>query len=244
MALSLIHELCSSLQLQVLLVCCVFTRRCLVTASNAIDPSTSMFMASLLAGCRLSHCSSPAELTGFQLPNSQLCHSPTNQLHYTAPAPLHSTNSFRSFGTDRIENTSPNSLPQISSSCRQATQDSRPVIYFLSEHLRSQYLCNILSDERMGVVYNDCWPSPAQSFSRPSPAGLMTTFYWLRFEAPQPGGPGPRICFPQEQRGPVISLFVASYDSQGYGGGIRPRLHAGLPTALILLHHVAVARTA
>jgi hypothetical protein len=24
------------------------------------------------------------------------------------------------------------------------------------------------------------------------------------------------------------SLFVASYDSQGYGGGIRPRLHTGL----------------
>jgi hypothetical protein len=23
------------------------------------------------------------------------------------------------------------------------------------------------------------------------------------------------------------SLFVASYDSQGYGGGIRPRLHTG-----------------
>jgi hypothetical protein len=23
------------------------------------------------------------------------------------------------------------------------------------------------------------------------------------------------------------SLFVASYDSQGYGGGIRPRLHKG-----------------
>jgi hypothetical protein len=25
-----------------------------------------------------------------------------------------------------------------------------------------------------------------------------------------------------------ISLFVASYDSQGYGGGIRPRLHTGV----------------
>jgi hypothetical protein len=25
-------------------------------------------------------------------------------------------------------------------------------------------------------------------------------------------------------------LFVASYDSHGYGGGIRPRLHAGLYT--------------
>jgi hypothetical protein len=42
---------------------------------------------------------------------------------------------------------------------------------------------------------------------------------------PQPGGPGPRIYIPQEQGGPVIpqaldSLFVTSYDSQGYGGGI------------------------
>jgi hypothetical protein len=46
---------------------------------------------------------------------------------------------------------------------------------------------------------------------------------------PQPGGPGPRIYIPQEQGGPVIppdtgSLFVASYDSQGYGGGIGLRL--------------------
>jgi hypothetical protein len=30
------------------------------------------------------------------------------------------------------------------------------------------------------VVYNCCWPSPAQSFSSPSPA----TFYCLRFETP------------------------------------------------------------
>jgi hypothetical protein len=56
------------------------------------------------------------------------------------------------------------------------------------------------------VVYNCCWPSPAQSFSGPSPMGLVTIFYSLRFET---------------------SLFVASYDSQGYGGGIRPRLHTG-----------------
>jgi hypothetical protein len=37
---------------------------------------------------------------------------------------------------------------------------------------------------------------------------------------------------PQEQGVPKIPpgtgfLFVASYDSQSYGGGIRPRLHAG-----------------
>jgi hypothetical protein len=36
--------------------------------------------------------------------------------------------------------------------------------------------------------------------------GLMTIFYCLRFEN---------------------SHFVASYDSQGYSGGIRPRLHTG-----------------
>jgi hypothetical protein len=58
------------------------------------------------------------------------------------------------------------------------------------------------------VVYNCCWSLPAQSFSSPSPVGLVTIFYCLRFET---------------------SLFVASYDSQGYGGRIRPRLHTGLP---------------
>jgi hypothetical protein len=57
------------------------------------------------------------------------------------------------------------------------------------------------------VVYNCCWPSPAQSFSGPSPVGFSTIFYCFRFEA---------------------SLFVASYDSQGHGGGIRPRLHTGI----------------
>jgi hypothetical protein len=39
-----------------------------------------------------------------------------------------------------------------------------------------------------------------------SPLGLATIFYCLRFET---------------------SLFVASYDSQGYSGGIQPRLHTG-----------------
>jgi hypothetical protein len=56
------------------------------------------------------------------------------------------------------------------------------------------------------VVYNCCRPSPTQSFSNPRPVGLAILFYCLRFET---------------------SLFVASYDSQGYGGGIRPRLQTG-----------------
>jgi hypothetical protein len=45
-----------------------------------------------------------------------------------------------------------------------------------------------------------CWSLPAQSFSGPSPLGLATIFYSLRFET---------------------SVFVASYDSQSHGGGIR-----------------------
>jgi hypothetical protein len=55
-----------------------------------------------------------------------------------------------------------------------------------------------------------CWPLPAQSFSGPSPLGLETIFYCLTFET---------------------SLFVDSYGSQGHGGGIRPRLHTGLPNS-------------
>jgi hypothetical protein len=56
------------------------------------------------------------------------------------------------------------------------------------------------------VFFICCWPSPAQYFSGPSPWGLGTIFYCLRIET---------------------SLFVASYDSQGHGGGIRLRLHTG-----------------
>jgi hypothetical protein len=46
---------------------------------------------------------------------------------------------------------------------------------------------------------------------------------------PQPGGPDPRIYIPQGQGGPraLGSFSVASYDSQGYGGGILSRLHKG-----------------
>jgi hypothetical protein len=53
-----------------------------------------------------------------------------------------------------------------------------------------------------------CWPLPAQSFLGPSPLGLATIFYCLRFKT---------------------SLFVASYYSQCHGGGIWTRLHTGTP---------------
>jgi hypothetical protein len=46
-----------------------FTTAHTKSSQSAVDPSTSVVMTSHLAGCHLSHCSSQAELTGFQLPN-------------------------------------------------------------------------------------------------------------------------------------------------------------------------------
>jgi hypothetical protein len=81
------------------------------------------------------------------------------------------------------------------------------------------------------VVYNCCWFSPAQLFSGPSPAGLMTIFYCLRFETPQIWRAGSPYLFPRKSVAQLYlqalgSLLVASYDSHGYGGGIRTHLHA------------------
>jgi hypothetical protein len=56
------------------------------------------------------------------------------------------------------------------------------------------------------VCHNCCWPLPTHSFLGPSPVGLATLCYCLRFET---------------------SLFVTSYNSQGYSKGIWPCLHRG-----------------
>jgi hypothetical protein len=65
------------------------------------------------------------------------------------------------------------------------------------------------------------------SLSALSPVGLKTTFIVPIFETPPTSVAGSRIYIPQGQGIPVIprSLSVASYDSQGYGGGIRTYVH-------------------
>jgi hypothetical protein len=84
------------------------------------------------------------------------------------------------------------------------------------------------------VVYNCCRPSPAQSLSGPNPAGFIATFYCFGFEIPptwrarspylyHPGTGWP-IYAPRHS---IDFIFVASYNSQGYGGGIRPHLRTG-----------------
>jgi hypothetical protein len=74
--------------------------------------------------------------------------------------------------------------------------------------VRQLHVCwfGALSVTRVRVCRLQFWSSPAQSFSSPSPLGLATMLYCLRFET---------------------SLFVASYDSQDYGGSILPPLNMG-----------------
>jgi hypothetical protein len=67
--------------------------------------------------------------------------------------------------------------------------------------------CGALSRTGGRVCHLQLLLSLVSAFSGPSPVGLLTGFYCLRFET---------------------SLFVASYDWQGYGRGIRPRLHTGV----------------
>jgi hypothetical protein len=70
-----------------------------------------------------------------------------------------------------------------------------------------------LSDDRTGLPFIIVAGPRQQSFSGPSSVGLVTIFYSLRFET---------------------SLFVASYDAQGYGRGIRPRSHTGQKLPVIV----------
>jgi hypothetical protein len=84
--------------------------------------------------------------------------------------------------------------------------DLRPD-FFYCQTVAGLLMWGALSGREDGsVVYNCSWPLPVQTFSGPTPMGLVNIIYCLRFET---------------------SLFVASYDSQGYGGRIRPRLHTG-----------------
>jgi hypothetical protein len=83
----------------------------------------------------------------------------------------------------------------------------------LSHNCRFVDVGRSLWREDGSVFYICCWPSLAQSLSDPSPVGLAIVFYCLRFET---------------------STFVASHDSQGHGGGTRPRLHMGLVITILL----------
>jgi hypothetical protein len=92
------------------------------------------------------------------------------------------------------------------------------VYYFVAPSLTRGRVCNLL--------YNCFWALSEQSLL-PGSNYLRTHGHILlsHLRLPQPGEPGPRIYIPQEQGVPAIRRarfpFVASYDSQGYGGAKR-----------------------
>jgi hypothetical protein len=94
----------------------------------------------------------------------------------------------------------------VSKSWCRAPSGAHDQIFITVWQLRSCFVGRRFWREYGSVICTCCCPFPALSFLGPSPFELVTIFYCLWFET---------------------SLFVASYNSQGHGGGIRPRLHTG-----------------
>jgi hypothetical protein len=94
-------------------------------------------------------------------------------------------------------------------------------------------------------VYNCCWVSPAQSFSGPTPASLRdhTLLSQIR-DFPNLEGQVPVFISPRNRVAQLYpqalgSLFVASYDSQDYGGSIGNIVIQSVPHRK---HHVSTTK--
>jgi hypothetical protein len=73
---------------------------------------------------------------------------------------------------------------QLISSWRQAPWNPRPVFCLPTKHYCYRpYITSSLTRDG-SVIYNCCWPSPAQSFWDMSLSGFMITFCCFRFETP------------------------------------------------------------
>jgi hypothetical protein len=70
----------------------------------------------------------------------------------------------------------------ISKSWCRAPSGAHDQVFIIVWQLRSCFVGRPLWREDVSVFCICCWPSPAQSFSGPSPVGLATIFYCLRFE--------------------------------------------------------------
>jgi hypothetical protein len=97
-----------------------------------------------------------------------------------------------------------------------------------------------ITDERTGLSFTIA-AGPCQHSHSRVPVGLMTIFYCLRFKTPQTWRTrSPYLCppgtgWPSYTPKALGSLFVASYDSQGYGEIIQTRLHAATASSLYSL---------
>jgi hypothetical protein len=120
--------------------------------------------------------------------------------------------------------TTPRKYPHFLRIIRIHDQNTRGIIYIYN--VAGLLMRGALSDERTDQPFTVA-------------AGLrQRSHFWVRVSrdsCPQPGGAGRRIYTPQEQGSPLYpqalgSLLLASYDLQGYCGGIRTRLHTVVTT--------------
>jgi hypothetical protein len=104
--------------------------------------------------------------------------------------------------------------------------------YFLSECCRLKFavlfLWGSLSDERTGLQF------AVQSLNGPSRSEPVTILYCLIWDSPNLEGQVPVFISPRNRVAQLYpqalgSLYIASYDSQGYGGGILTLYQPGGP---------------
>jgi hypothetical protein len=89
------------------------------------------------------------------------------------------------------------------------------------------------------LLYNCFWALPEQSLSGRSPAELTAIFYCPIWDFPNLEGQVPIFISPRNRVAQLYpwalgSLFVASYDLQGYGGVILTCLHLGILSYILL----------
>jgi hypothetical protein len=135
-------------------------------------------------------------------------------------------------------------LPLISSSWRQAPWDSRPAIFFqLNTCFHSP---NVKSSLTRGWVCNlQLLLAPSSAvILRSDSRGIRDHILLSQIrDSPNLEGEVPVFIFPRNRVAHLYSqalgsLFVVSYDSQGYGGGILTRPKTGLSSnAIEFVHH-------
>jgi hypothetical protein len=181
-------------------------------------------MVSVLWICKVNHCSSArgkGPRKGNAKPASTSCHFSQATRDNTKYSRQHLIawsllgNEYYLVNTSNIESSNIKIQSYVTTDCQSASLswNKAPIWGLRPDNYYCRTVASLLMKgsslwwEDESVVYSCCWLSPSQLLSGSSPVGLLIIFYCLRFET---------------------SLFVSSCDSQGYGGGIRPRLHTGL----------------
>jgi hypothetical protein len=113
------------------------------------------------------------------------------------------------------------------------------LLKFALDNYRCVTLCRPLWRENGSLLYNCFWALPEQSHLGRNPAELTALFYCLIWNAPNLANQVPLIISPRNRVAQLYprafgSLSVASYESQGIGGGILTRIHTFLCSTLYL----------